>query len=140
TATIEEQAARSDRFDVVTILEVVEHVPDVPSFVATAASVLKPGAMMIAATINRTMKAWLLAIVGAEYVLRWLPRGTHSYDRLVTPAELSAALKAAGLTVTGETGVMYVPIADRWRLSRDMDVNYMMVAEHRPERAHRVSA
>jgi 2-polyprenyl-6-hydroxyphenyl methylase/3-demethylubiquinone-9 3-methyltransferase len=127
--TIEEQAARPEHFDVVTILEVVEHVADVPAFVAASVSVLEPGGMAIAATINRTIKAWLLAIVGAEYVLRWLPRGTHSYDKLVTPAELTSAFRAAGLTVTAETGVMYVPIADRWRLSRDMDVNYMMVAE-----------
>ena len=62
-------------------------------------------------------------------MLRWLPRGTHSYDKLVTPAELAAAFRAAGLSVTDQTGVMYVPIADRWRLSSDMDVNYMMVAE-----------
>jgi 2-polyprenyl-6-hydroxyphenyl methylase/3-demethylubiquinone-9 3-methyltransferase len=129
--TIEEQAARDERFDVVTMLEVVEHVPNVPAFVAASASVLKPDGMMIAATINRTMKAWLLAIIGAEYVLRWLPRGTHSYDKLVTPAELSTAFRKAGLTVIAETGVMYVPIADLWRLSRDMDVNYMMAAERR---------
>jgi 2-polyprenyl-6-hydroxyphenyl methylase/3-demethylubiquinone-9 3-methyltransferase len=128
-ATVEAQAALADRFDVVTLLEVVEHVTDVPAFVASAASVLKPGGMIIAATINRTLKAWLLAIVGAEYVLRWLPRGTHRYDRLVTPDELAAAFAAAGLAVTARTGVMYMPIADRWRLSRDMDVNYMMVAE-----------
>ena len=126
--TIEAQAALPDRFDVVTLLEVVEHVTDMPAFVAAAASLLKPGGLIVAATINRTLKAWLLAIVGAEYVLRWLPRGTHRYDKLVTPAELTAALRAAGLAVVAETGVMYVPIADRWRLSRDMDVNYMMVA------------
>jgi 2-polyprenyl-6-hydroxyphenyl methylase/3-demethylubiquinone-9 3-methyltransferase len=127
--TIEAQAALPGRFDVVTLLEVVEHVTDMPAFVAAAASLLKPGGLIIAATINRTLKAWLLAIVGAEYVLRWLARGTHRYDKLVTPAELTAALRAAGLSVIAETGVMYVPIADRWRLSRDMDVNYMMVAE-----------
>ena len=82
----------------------------------------------IASTINRTLKAFALAIVGAEYVLRWLPRGTHTYDKLVTPAELGAAFRAAGLTRRDETGVIYVPIADRWRLSPDIDVNYMMVA------------
>jgi len=127
-AAVEDQAALPDRFDVVTLLEVVEHVTDMPAFVATAASLLKPGGLIIVATINRTLKAWLLAIVGAEYVLRWLPRGTHRYDRLVTPAELTAAFTAAGLTVVAETGVMYVPIADRWRLSHDMSVNYMMAA------------
>jgi len=126
--TIEAQAALPDRFDVVTLLEVVEHVGNMPAFVAIAASLVKPGGVVVAATINRTAKAWLLAIVGAEYVLRWLPRGTHRYDRLVTPAELTAAFTAAGLTVVGHTGLMYVPIADRWRLSTDMGVNYMMVA------------
>src|SRR4029077_7379180 len=122
--TIEAQAALQDRFDVVTLLEVVEHVTDMPAFVATAASLVKPGGMIVAATINRTMKAWLLAIVGAEYVLRWLPRGTHNNAKRGAPAEVTAAFRAAGLTVSGETGVMYVPVADRWRLSRDMDVNY----------------
>src|SRR6202011_5966714 len=81
--TIEAQAALPGRFDVVTLLEVVEHVTDMPAFVAAAASLLKPGGLIVAATINRTLKAWLLAIVGAEYVLRWLPRGTHRYDKLV---------------------------------------------------------
>jgi 2-polyprenyl-6-hydroxyphenyl methylase/3-demethylubiquinone-9 3-methyltransferase len=126
--TAEELAAAGERFDVITILEVVEHVPDVAAFVGACGSMLKPGGLMIGATINRTLKAFALAIVGAEYVLRWLPRGTHSYDKLVTPAEFADAFKAAGLEVSAETGVFYTPIADRWRLSRDMDVNYMMVA------------
>jgi 2-polyprenyl-6-hydroxyphenyl methylase/3-demethylubiquinone-9 3-methyltransferase len=128
-ATAESLAAAGERFDVVAILEVVEHVPDVAGFVAASASMVKPGGLMIGATINRTLKAFALAIVGAEYVLRWLPRGTHSYDRLVTPAEFAAAFRAAGLEVAAETGIVYVPIADRWRLSRDLDVNYMMVAK-----------
>jgi 2-polyprenyl-6-hydroxyphenyl methylase/3-demethylubiquinone-9 3-methyltransferase len=128
-ATAESLAAAGERFDVVAILEVVEHVPDVAAFVAASAAMVKPGGLMIGATINRTLKAFALAIVGAEYVLRWLPRGTHSYDKLVTPAEFAAAFRAAGLEVAAETGVVYVPIADRWRLSRDLDVNYMMVAK-----------
>ncbi|MEQ9692356.1 MAG: bifunctional 3-demethylubiquinol 3-O-methyltransferase/2-polyprenyl-6-hydroxyphenol methylase, partial [Bauldia litoralis] len=89
---------------------------------------VRPGGVVIASTINRTCKALGFAIIGAEYVLRWLPRGTHSYDKLVTPAELGAAFRAAGLTRRDETGVVYVPIADRWQLSDDTDVNYMMVA------------
>ena len=84
--------------------------------------------LVIGATINRTLKAFALAIVGAEYVLRWLPRGTHSYDKLVTPAEFAGAFRSAGLEISAETGIVYVPLADRWRLSRDLDVNYMMVA------------
>jgi 2-polyprenyl-6-hydroxyphenyl methylase/3-demethylubiquinone-9 3-methyltransferase len=127
--TAEALAEAGERFDVVLILEVVEHVPDVKAFVAAGGEMVKPGGLMIAATINRTLKAFALAIVGAEYVLRWLPRGTHSYDKLVTPSELAAAFRGAGLDVSDETGVVYVPLADRWRLSADMDVNYMMVAE-----------
>jgi 2-polyprenyl-6-hydroxyphenyl methylase/3-demethylubiquinone-9 3-methyltransferase len=127
-ATAEALAAKGETFDAVMILEVVEHVTDVSAFVATVASLVRPGGIVVASTINRTLKAFALAIVGAEYLLRWLPRGTHSYDRLVTPSELSAAFRAAGLTPGGETGVMYVPIADRWRLTSDMSVNYMMTA------------
>jgi 2-polyprenyl-6-hydroxyphenyl methylase/3-demethylubiquinone-9 3-methyltransferase len=127
--TAEALAERGETFDVVLILEVVEHVADVPAFVKTAGALVRPGGLFLASTINRTLKAWALAIVGAEYVLRWLPRGTHSYDKLVTPNELASALVAAGLEVTAETGVMYVPLADRWRLTGDMDVNYMMAAK-----------
>ena len=88
---------------------------------------------MILATINRTLKSFALAIVGAEYVLRWLPRGTHRWDRLVTPNELQAAQERHGLDLVDETGVVYDLLADRWQLSPDMDVNYMMVAERRQE-------
>ena len=126
--TAEELAAAGERFDVVLALEVVEHVTDVNVFVAAAGGMVEPGGLMIASTINRTRKAYLLAIIGAEYVLRWLPRGTHDYDKLVTPEELGAAFRGAGLTPAGETGVMYVPIADRFRLTTDMDVNYMLAA------------
>ncbi len=126
--TAEALAAAGERFDVVLTLEVVEHVTDVAAFIATAGSMVRPGGLTIASTINRTRKAWALAIVGAEYVLRWLPRGTHDYDRLVTPEELRAAYHAAGLTPAAETGVMYVPLFDRFRLTADMDVNYMMAA------------
>ena len=127
-ASAEELAAAGERFDVVLTLEVVEHVTDVATFIATAGSLVKPGGLTIASTINRTRKAWALAIIGAEYVLRWLPRGTHEYDKLVTPDELRAAYRGAGLTPSAETGVMYVPLADRFRLTPDMDVNYMMAA------------
>jgi 2-polyprenyl-6-hydroxyphenyl methylase/3-demethylubiquinone-9 3-methyltransferase len=89
---------------------------------------VKPGGLLIAATLNRTLKSFALAIVGAEYVLRWLPRGTHQWDKFVTPAELETAVENSGLRVTGERGVIYNPFADRWQLSSDMDVNYMLVA------------
>jgi 2-polyprenyl-6-hydroxyphenyl methylase/3-demethylubiquinone-9 3-methyltransferase len=127
--TAEDLAAGHERFDVVLAMEVVEHVTDVGEFVATCASMVKPGGLMIAATLNRTLKSFALAIVGAEYVLRWLPRGTHQWNKFVTPQELERAIEASGMNVTGERGVIYNPFADRWQLSSDMDVNYMLVAE-----------
>ena len=127
--TAEELAAAKERFDVVLAMEVVEHVTDVNAFVATCAAMVKPGGLMIAATLNRTLKSFALAIVGAEYVLRWVPRGTHQWDKFVTPVELEAAIEDSGLRVTGERGVIYNPFADRWQLSSDMDVNYMLVAQ-----------
>jgi len=129
--TAENLATSGETFDVVTALEVVEHVTDVSTFVGACAETVRPGGLLIAATINRTLKAFALAIVGAEYVLRWLPRGTHNYDKLVTPKELETAFSAASLSVIGETGIMYVPIADYWRTTTDMDVNYMMAAKRR---------
>jgi len=126
--TAEALAAAGETFDVVLAMEVVEHVTDVDAFVATCAGMVKPGGMMFAATLNRTLKSFALAIVGAEYVLRWLPRGTHQWDKFVTPTELESAFEDAGLNVIGERGVVYNLFADRWQLSSDMDVNYMLVA------------
>ena len=126
--TAKSLAADAARFDLVTAMEVVEHTTDVSAFVATAAGMVKPGGLIALSTINRTPKAFLLAIIGAEYVLGWLPRGTHEYGKLVTPSELSAALRAAGMRIAGETGVVYAPFADEWQLSSDMDVNYLMSA------------
>jgi 2-polyprenyl-6-hydroxyphenyl methylase / 3-demethylubiquinone-9 3-methyltransferase len=114
---------------VVTVLEVVEHVTDVDRFVATCAALLKPRGLLAASTINRTLRAFVFAILGAEYVLGWLPRGTHRYDKLVTPSELAAAFRAAGLTPAAETGVVYSPLSDSWHLTADMGVNFMMAAE-----------
>jgi 2-polyprenyl-6-hydroxyphenyl methylase/3-demethylubiquinone-9 3-methyltransferase len=127
--TAEALATAGERFDVVLALEVVEHVTDVGSFVATCGGMVKSGGLLVASTINRTPKAFVLAIVGAEYVLRWLPRGTHAYDKLVTPEELKAAFRGAALTPGSETGVMYVPFVDEFRLTPNLDVNYMMTAE-----------
>ncbi len=126
--TAEELAAAGERFDVVLAMEVVEHVADIAAFVAACASMVKPNGLMVAATLNRTLKSFALAIVGAEYVLRWVPRGTHQWDKFVTPQELETAIESTGLRVTGERGVIYNPFADRWQLSSDMDVNYMLVA------------
>ena len=117
-----------ERFDVVLAMEVVEHVADVPLFVRLCGSMVNPGGVMIAATLNRTLKSFALAIVGAEYVLGWLPRGTHRWDRFVTPGELRAALAGAGLEAGEETGVVYNPLSGEWRRSQDMDVNYMVMA------------
>jgi 2-polyprenyl-6-hydroxyphenyl methylase/3-demethylubiquinone-9 3-methyltransferase len=134
--TLETVAARGESFDVVLAMEVVEHVQDVRAFVATCTSVVKPGGLLFMATINRTLRAFALAIVGAEYVLGWLPRGTHQWDRFVTPEELTLAIEAGGMSVTDSTGVVYNPLRDAWTTSRDMGVNYMVVAAqpvaHRP--------
>ena len=115
-------------FDVILNMEVIEHVADPESFLEACGQMLKPGGMMILATINRTPKAYALAIVAAERILRWVPRGTHDYKKLVKPAELEAGLARAGLGVTRRSGVTYDPLTDLWRLSSDLDVNYMMAA------------
>ena len=128
-AAVEALADAGERFDLVLAMEVVEHVADLNLFVRRCAEMVKPGGLMIAATLNRTLKSFALAIVGAEYVLRWLPRGTHQWDKFVTPNEFEIALELGGLRLAGETGVIYHPLADRWQLSSDMDVNYMLTAE-----------
>jgi 2-polyprenyl-6-hydroxyphenyl methylase / 3-demethylubiquinone-9 3-methyltransferase len=126
--TVEEMDAR-ERFDIVLAMEVVEHVNDVGAFIKRCSAMLKPGGLMVVSTLNRNWKSFALAIVGAEYVLRWLPRGTHDWSRFVTPAELERYLGDVNLTVTEQAGVVYNPLADKWSISSDMDVNYMVVAE-----------
>ncbi len=126
--TAEELAAEGGVFDAVLLLEVVEHVPDVPLFLRSVAPLVKPGGVMILSTLNRTLKAYALAIIGAELILRWLPLGTHNWNRFVTPEELRGALRGAGLTPTDMTGMVYNPLADEWRLARDTDVNYFATA------------
>jgi 2-polyprenyl-6-hydroxyphenyl methylase/3-demethylubiquinone-9 3-methyltransferase len=127
--TAEALAADDEKFDIVLNMEVVEHVSDVPFFIETCATMVKPGGLMFIATINRTLKAAALAIVGAEYVLKWLPRGTHQYEKLVRPEEIEKPLNAAGMSVVDRTGVFFSPLSNQWNLSKDMDVNYMLVAE-----------
>src|SRR5215469_17924193 len=126
--TIEDMDVR-ERFDIVLAMEVVEHVSDVGLFMSRCAAMLKPGGMMVLSTLNRNWKSFALAIVGAEYVLGWLPRGTHRWEKFVTPGELDYAMAQASMRVIGEAGVIYNPLADQWRLSPDMDVNYMLAAE-----------
>ncbi|MBR2690212.1 MAG: bifunctional 2-polyprenyl-6-hydroxyphenol methylase/3-demethylubiquinol 3-O-methyltransferase UbiG [Aquamicrobium sp.] len=127
--TAEDLADAGEKFDVVLNMEVVEHVADINLFVGKCGEMVKPGGIMFVATINRTLKALGLAIIGAEYVLRWLPRGTHKFGKLVRPEELELALSGAGLAITDRSGVIYNPLADRWQRSKDMDVNYMVLAE-----------
>lgn len=116
-------------FDVVLNLEVVEHVADPSQFLQDCASLVKPGGVMIVATLNRTAKAFALAIVGAEYVLGWLPKGTHEFEKFLRPDEIEKPLQAAGLDVDPAQGVSFNPILDQWRLSGDTKVNYLMVAK-----------
>jgi 2-polyprenyl-6-hydroxyphenyl methylase/3-demethylubiquinone-9 3-methyltransferase len=127
-STVEQMDGR-ERFDIVLAMEVVEHVSDVGFFLNRCAAMLKPGGMMVISTLNRNWKSFALAIVGAEYILRWLPRGTHQWDKFVTPDELARDLANNKLAITDQAGVVYNPLADRWSLSSDMDVNYMVVAE-----------
>lgn len=127
--TSETMAAAGEQFDVVLNMEVVEHVADVPLYLSSCAELVKPGGLMFVATINRTAKAFALAIVGAEYVLRWMPKGTHSYSKFLTPEEISSQLKRHGMSIKDKCGVTYSPLQDQWRKSRDMSVNYMLLAE-----------
>ena len=126
--TAEALDAAGERFDVVLALEVVEHVADVDLFLASAAAMVKPGGLLLVATINRTARAFAFAIVGAEYVLGWLPKGTHEYGKLVRPEEIEAPLRRDGLETVEQVGVVYHPLADEWRRSRDTGVNYMLLA------------
>lgn len=126
--TIEALVASGARFDIVLAMEVVEHVADVEAFVAACCAAVKPGGLLVMATLNRTLKSYALAIVGAEYVLRWLPKGTHDWEKFVTPDELGAAIERNGLELGEGTGVVYNPLTGRWSAARDMDVNYMLSA------------
>jgi 2-polyprenyl-6-hydroxyphenyl methylase/3-demethylubiquinone-9 3-methyltransferase len=127
--TAEDLADAGEAFDVILNMEVVEHVADVGLFVAKCGQMVKPDGIMFVASINRTLKALGLAIIGAEYVLRWLPRGTHQFGKLVRPEELEKSLANAAMSIVDRTGVIYHPLADRWQRSKDMDVNYMVLAE-----------
>jgi 2-polyprenyl-6-hydroxyphenyl methylase/3-demethylubiquinone-9 3-methyltransferase len=129
---VEDLAAAGERFDAVLAMEIVEHVADLGVFLAAAAVVLAPGGMLVVATLNRTGKSYLLAVVGAEYVLRWLPRGTHQWRKFVRPSELAAGLRRNGLRAEAMTGVSYNPLRDSWSLGSDLDVNSLAVATKPP--------
>ena len=115
-------------FDCVTCLEMLEHVPDPASTVAACATLVKPGGRVFFSTINRNPKSWVFAIVGAEYILRLLPRGTHDWQKFIKPSELDGYCRAAGLHVDEIIGLTYNPLTSRYKLEDDVDVNYMIVA------------
>ncbi|WP_374650337.1 bifunctional 2-polyprenyl-6-hydroxyphenol methylase/3-demethylubiquinol 3-O-methyltransferase UbiG [Dongia sp.] len=125
----EDLVAQGARFDILLAMEIVEHVADVDAFLDACAKLLKPGGIMFLATMSRTMKSYAMAIVGAEYVLRWLPKGTHQWNRFLRPSEMARGLRHHGLNLTELTGVSYNPLKDTFHLSRDLDVNYMAVAK-----------
>ena len=127
--TSEQLESEGEKFDIILNMEVVEHVADVNLFITSCANMVKPKGLMFIATINRTQKAQALAIFMAENVLRWLPKGTHTYEKLVKPEEIEAPLNASGMEIIDKTGVFYNPLTDRWNKSRDMDVNYLLLAK-----------
>ncbi|MDV3252053.1 bifunctional 2-polyprenyl-6-hydroxyphenol methylase/3-demethylubiquinol 3-O-methyltransferase UbiG [Devosia sp. BK] len=129
--TSETLATAGDKFDVVLNMEVVEHVDNVPLYMKSCADLVAPGGLMFTATLNRTARAYALAVVGAEYVLRWLPKGTHDWRKFLTPDEIHSLITRNGLKVIEDKGVVFHPIADEWRLSEDTGINYMVLA-HRP--------
>ena len=124
--------AHPGAFDLVTCMEMVEHVPDPASTVRACAALVRPGGLVFFSTINRNPKSFLLAIIGAEYVLRLLPKGTHEYARFIRPSELTGMCRAAGLEVFDLTGMTYNPLSKVYSLGRDVDVNYL-IAARRPE-------
>lgn len=118
------------QFDIVLNMEVIEHVDDPQFFMQACAALLKPGGLMFVATLNRTIKSLALAKFGAEYILRWLPAGTHDWRKFVKPSEMSGLLRGAGLDLVDITGVTYNPITDKWSAApRDLDINYMVIAQ-----------
>jgi 2-polyprenyl-6-hydroxyphenyl methylase/3-demethylubiquinone-9 3-methyltransferase len=123
----EELATTGIQFDVVLNMEVIEHVADVESFLKASCGLAKPNGIMILATLNRTIKSYALAIVGAEYVLKWLPKGTHDWNKFLKPSEIEPHLRNNGMNLQKIQGVSYNPLQDEWGLSSDIDVNYMML-------------
>ena len=127
--TAEDLSASGAAFDVVLAMEVVEHVRQPQAFIKTACQLVGDKGLFFAATLNRTLRSFALAIVGAEYVLGWVPKGTHQWEKFLTPDELRGFIQAGGLSVCDEAGVTYAPLRDEWRQSHDMSVNYMMMGK-----------
>jgi 2-polyprenyl-6-hydroxyphenyl methylase / 3-demethylubiquinone-9 3-methyltransferase len=126
--TAEGLAAAGEKFDVILNMEVIEHVANPGDFAKSCLAMLNPGGIMFVATLNRTAKSFALAIVGVEYVLRWLPKGTHQWEKFIKPEELKGWISDVGAKTLTETGVTFHPLANEWRLSNDLSVNYMLVA------------
>lgn len=127
--TAEALADSGKQYDIVTALEIVEHVADVPLFLSACAALVKPGGLLVVSTLNRTAKSFALGIVAAEYILRWLPAGTHDWKKFLKPSEVAAPLVAAGLQLTDVRGLVYHPLSDTFALSADdLDVNYFVTA------------
>ncbi|RCL00460.1 MAG: 2-polyprenyl-6-hydroxyphenyl methylase / 3-demethylubiquinone-9 3-methyltransferase [Candidatus Tokpelaia sp. JSC085] len=126
--TAEILAEKGETFDIILNMEVIEHVTNVSLFMEAVSSMIKSDGLMFISTINRTWKAWWLAIVGAEYLLHWLPIGTHTYKKFLHPGELKKELAASGLSVIDELGMTYNPFNNRWHYSSNMSVNYMLLA------------
>jgi 2-polyprenyl-6-hydroxyphenyl methylase/3-demethylubiquinone-9 3-methyltransferase len=125
--TAEALAESGAQFDIVLALEIVEHVADVDLFLRSCGRMVKPGGLLFLSTLNRTAKAWVLAIAGAEYVLGWLPRGTHDWKRFLKPSEVVNGLRSGGVEAQEIVGVVYSPLSRAWSLNKsDLDVNYML--------------
>lgn len=130
--TAEELAASGAQFDAVTALEVIEHVEGPQTFLATLSQLVKPGGLLFLATIDRTLKSYLFAIVGAEYVLGWVPKGTHDHNKFIRPDELAGWARRAGLREVDRAGMSFQPLTRTWRKSHDTDVNYLMTVKKEP--------
>ncbi len=126
--TAEELLKTGAEFDIVLAMEVVEHVADMAIFIEATSKLVKSGGLFIGSTLNRTIRSFVLAIIGAEYILRWLPKGTHSWDKFVTPEEFQTALETNGFDRCEVTGMTYSPFTDSWNQSRDASVNYFLCA------------
>lgn len=131
--TAEALAAAGEAFDVVLAMEIVEHVADPQGFLSTCQSLMKPGGLIVASTINRNPKSFMMAIVGAEWVMRWLPKGTHEWAKFITPEELERYLRSAGIDPVDRKGFVFNPVTWTWAISdHDLSVNYVMAGVRRP--------
>lgn len=130
--TAEELVAAGEKFDAILNMEVIEHVADIPSFLTACHNLLKPEGCMVMSTLNRTAKSWAMAIAGAEYILRWLPKGTHDWQKFLKPSELTRALSQCGFDTLDLKGMVYHPLSASWSLDdRDFSVNYLVSVEKR---------